>query len=396
MGSGALPLYLHVGLPKSGTTYLQAVLARHRPDLRATGVVYPYAGRESMFRAAVEVRGQHARWGFPVDGPRGVQGTFARLLRDARKASVAAVISHELYAGATPQQVAAIVAATDAFELHVVVTMRDLARQAVAYWQEQVKNGRSWSFEEFEHRVLDRFLAGEDGSTTLAEEREARLLRGGAGGYTVGDGRGFWRAQDLDSVLDRWRVAVPPERLHLVTVPPAGASPSVLWERFASVVGLDPSSVRVDEVPRTNSSLGVGQIALLRRVNEALDGRIGQPHYSHVVKRGFAQTQLAAIGGRRPEVPLHVAEALDAVVDRWVARIEAEGYDVVGDLADLSSSSGIAAVGSPDDVTDAEMLQGLPAVLADLLEQIAVLRSQGPGEDTLPAVPQEPGRAAAL
>ena len=39
-------------------------------------------------------------------------------------------------------------------ELHVVVTARDLVRQAAAHWQEEVKNGRPWSFREFEQVIF--------------------------------------------------------------------------------------------------------------------------------------------------------------------------------------------------------------------------------------------------
>ena len=50
---------LHVGLPKTGTTYLQALLADHRDELRDSGVLYPFLRPGGMFHAAVEVRGSH-------------------------------------------------------------------------------------------------------------------------------------------------------------------------------------------------------------------------------------------------------------------------------------------------------------------------------------------------
>ena len=43
--------------------------------------------------------------------------------------------------------------------------------------------------------------------------------------------------------------------------------------------------------PSAAERLGAAQVALLREVVTALDGRLGQPHYAHVVKRFFAQTQ---------------------------------------------------------------------------------------------------------
>ncbi len=55
-------VYLHVGVPKSGTTFLQASLTANRKALRAAGVLYP-GGEERMFLAAVDVRGSHKAWG---------------------------------------------------------------------------------------------------------------------------------------------------------------------------------------------------------------------------------------------------------------------------------------------------------------------------------------------
>ena len=55
-------VYLHVGVPKSGTTFLQVSLAENKKSLKEAGVLYP-AGHERMFLAAVDVRGAHKGWG---------------------------------------------------------------------------------------------------------------------------------------------------------------------------------------------------------------------------------------------------------------------------------------------------------------------------------------------
>ena len=78
---------LHVGLPKTGTTYLQAVLAHHRDALREAGVLYPFVKPQAMFLGAVEVRGSHEKFGLsrprtsPAPGrrwPTGCAPTTAR------------------------------------------------------------------------------------------------------------------------------------------------------------------------------------------------------------------------------------------------------------------------------------------------------------------------------
>ena len=79
-------------------------------------------------------------------------------------------------------------------------------------------------------------------------------------------------------VLDRWGAGLPPERVHVVTVPPAGTDPGLLWERFAGLVGIDPDTVDTT-VARANPSLGAEEVTFLRRVNERIEvSRGGTAH----------------------------------------------------------------------------------------------------------------------
>lgn len=359
-------LFLHVGLPKSGTTFLQALLADNRLNLKAHGLIYPFVRRECMFHAAVELQGQHERWGLD---PALIDGTWEQLLAKVRDFRGDGVVSHEILAAASPEVVERVARDTADLELHVVVTARDLARQATAHWQEQVKNGRPWSFAEFS-AALHEPVAG--------EEEEL----------------GFWRSQDLVSVLDRWGSAVPADRLHVVTVPRTGADPLELWRRFADALGFDPRGVDLDVEPRTNESLGAAQVALLRQVVEALDGRLGQPHYAHVVKRFFAQGQLARVHSPRPVAPEELRSRLDPVAAGWVEEVRRRGHPVHGDLEELrprpAGAEGEAP--HPDDVTAEQLLAGLPDVLAAMLLEIAQLRTQLDGPRALPPLTHEEPR----
>lgn len=80
---GAQRLFLHVGLPKTGTTYLQSVLASNREVLREHGFVYPFVRPEAMFHAAAELRSDEQRWGLD---PAVTTGTWQALLERARQA----------------------------------------------------------------------------------------------------------------------------------------------------------------------------------------------------------------------------------------------------------------------------------------------------------------------
>ena len=360
-------LFLHVGLPKSGTTFLQGLMANNRTRLKQAGYIYPFIRRETMFHTAVELRGQHERWGLD---PATIDGTWQLVLGRIRSFGGTGIVSHELLAAAGPEQVRRVARDTEDLDLHVVVTARDLSRQATALWQEEVKNGRRWSFDDFSAPLFR-----DDGSQR-------------------GD-NGFWRSQDLAGVLARWGLVVPAERMHVVVVPRSSQDPLELWRRFAAAIGLDPATLDLELQPRANESLGAAQVALLRQVVTALDGRLGQPHYAHVVKRFFAQTQLSRISSRRPVTTPELAKRLDGVARRWVGEIRERGYAVHGDLDELVPSTAPAPEDSvhPDDVSAEELVQGLPEVIAEMLIEIAVLRGQIRGPKSLPALQRtEDGR----
>jgi hypothetical protein len=339
--------FLHVGLPKTGTTYLQSVLAQSRTRLRELGYVYPFVRPEGMFHAAVELRRQHHTWGLD---PALVDGTWAALCRVAAGFEGDAIVSHELLGGATSEVVARARAALPDSELHLVVTVRDLARQVTAHWQEQVKNGRTYAFEEYAEEVLD--------PAAHAHRPDA-----------------FWVEQDLVGVLERWAGGLPPQRVHVVVCTPRGAPSEELWRRFASAVDLDPDAVRLPPAP-ANDSLGAAQVALLRMVNQRLGGRLEQPRYAHVVKRFFAQRLLAGVSTAPARAPEELREVLTGATAAWREALARGGWLVHGSLDDLVPVGFGGRVRDIDQVSAPELLHGVPELLAALLVELHRLRSE--------------------
>ena len=72
---------VHVGAPKSGTTFLQRTLWSQRAPLREAGVTCPGTNQREMFHAAIEVRERFEFWG---RDPKALRGTWARLCQEAR------------------------------------------------------------------------------------------------------------------------------------------------------------------------------------------------------------------------------------------------------------------------------------------------------------------------
>ena len=318
---------VHVGLPKTGTTYLQGLLAGSRDRLRAAGVLYPFLRPGALFHGAVEVRGSQARFGLTAEE---VAGTWAALCGRAREFSGTTVLGHEVLAGATTEEARAALAPLAGLDVHVVVTARDLGRQATAHWQEEVKRGATWSFADFEREQL-RADTGPD-----------------AGPDAGGVRPHFWHAQDFADCLRRWASVVGPERAHLVVGPSPGAPPAELWRRFADALEVDPNLVDA-AVPPANPSLGTAEVALLRAVNAELDGRLDARTYNRIVKRGYAEARLAGRPGPRPRPPASLRTLLADATERWLAQVVAAGHPVHGDPADLAPVTAPAGEPHPDD-----------------------------------------------
>lgn len=365
----AARVVLHVGLPKTGTTYLQSLLGLHREQLRDVGVLYPFVGPQAMFLGAVEVRGSHDKFGL---GAEEVAGTWQALCDRVLAHGGTSIISHEILGGAEPAEIEAALAPLAGAQVDIVVTARDLGRQATAHWQEEVKLGDPRSFADFER---DQYLA----DTPI-----------GAAGTAPSTGRPhFWHAQDYAAALARWKTAVPASRVHLVVCPPPGAPSELLWTRFAAGCGLDQDQARVVDpraVPPANASLGTTAIALVRALDARLAGRLTPREHARVVKRQLAEGRLAGHpdAGPPPRTPARLADVLVPASERWAREVRAGGHPVHGELADLTPVLAAEGEPDPDQVADSALVSLGTALLADdVLREVAALRvdsGHGDGE----------------
>src|SRR5919204_5976607 len=165
-------VYLHIGPPKTGTTYLQGVLRHWHAELREQGVLFPAAPTLDHFHAALDARGRHAFGvGEGHDAPRPkARGAWRRLVRAAMAHHGTVVISHELLATADAEHARRAVADLTDAEVHVIATVRDPARQMVSSWQERVKHGSRRRFGR-----TARQLASERGWDSPAQDVPAVL-----------------------------------------------------------------------------------------------------------------------------------------------------------------------------------------------------------------------------
>lgn len=339
----ARKVILHVGAPKTGTSFVQDVLFQNRESLAEQGILYAADRFDAHFLAALDL--MQLPWG-------GLEqeaiGRWNRLAAEVRAHDGVAIISHEILGRASRLQVERALTSLAGAEVHVVLSARDLVRQLPAEWQENVKHRRTTTYADF--------------LTNLREPtRSAEIAQW------------FWGVQELPDVLDRWGSTLPKEHVHLVTVPPPGAPQELLWRRFATVLGVDPA-LGATSTEKANASLGVTEAALIRRLNEVVNGRLPNHHYRQFVREHLVHQNL---GKQRTSaaiaLPGEAHEWASELSRTWVAEVALRGYDVVGDLADLLPGEPRPWV-DPDAVDSAELADLAVDSLATMTMEAARLR----------------------
>jgi hypothetical protein len=302
----ARTVFLHVGLAKTGTTYLQRILDSNRELMRRNGVLYPGKRRADHFKAVLDLRGTT----FQGHTYAGSAGAWQRLVGEVDRYDGAAVISHETMARVRRPLIDETVAGFATDDVRVVMTARDLARQVPAIWQERLKNR---SVETYSH-FLESVFASEHG-------RNKRGL--------------FWEVQDLIGLTKRWGAVVGSDNVTIVTVPASGGDPRELWRRFARALEL-PDLPYDLVVQSRNASLGVVEAELLRLLNPRLP-ELTWPEYEYRIKHRFAELNLASYQtAGRLTVPKEWHDDVQRISEKVIAFLEQSGCRVIGDLTDLT------------------------------------------------------------
>jgi hypothetical protein len=343
---------VHIGEAKTGTTFLQNLLDENRDALRADGLLYPPCGGSGHVLETFDLR----RITFKGNPDPAIAGSWARMVAEVREWGGPALISSELLAPAARTHIRRLRKSLDFADVHIVFTVRDLARQLPAAWQERIKNRGQETFAEWRSYIHDPTAA------------------------PTNAGRHFWNLHDVEGILARWSEELPPDRTHVVTVPPSGGDPALLWSRFAQVIGVEPDRYPPPE-RSVNSSLGAAEVSVVRQVNVAIGGDdFPWAPYDRYMKWYFSP-QLATRRGVPIELPESEYEWAVSTSQRFAKSIAEAGYDVVGDLEELTPTRRPSGM-DPDDVPADLLADAGIAGIASLVRLLA----DGAGADEVPAL----------
>ncbi len=230
---------VHIGPYKTGTTAIQSSLHEHRDELAGHGVTYP-GGYHRQMRPSWALLGRSRIGEADVPGRE-----WEGLVDEVRAAPGRVVISSEDFSSARAKHVRKLVDDLGGDRVHVLIVARRLDKLLPSAWQERVKSVN-------ETRTYDAWLR-----EVLGPDREGAAARV------------FWHNHGLQSLIERWSTALPPEQV-LVLVNDE-ADRRLQPATFERLLGLEDGSLTPG--PLVNTSLSMERIELCRQVNLAAEAR---------------------------------------------------------------------------------------------------------------------------
>ena len=317
---------IHIGLMKSGTTFLQGRLNANREELAEQGVLFPGPTWRRHVNAVADFMGAKERQ----------PGSWESLREEINDHPGTAVVSMEYLAMLGPRKIPWLAESFESADLRIVIGVRDLGRSVPAMWQEVVKNRQTWTCAEYVDSIRT------DGES----------------------GKRFWRQQHSGRIVTRWTKSLTPDQVYVVTLPPPDAPSETLWNRFCEVAGIESASWR--EAPRSNESLGAASALVVRELNLRT---------SDLTLQGYKRRVKAVA---KYLMPAHRQEedAIGFVVPEWLrqesedirAQIERSGAHIVGALDELTPLD-VPGV-DPDSVDVAAQLEAALAALEATLRRV--------------------------
>jgi hypothetical protein len=252
---------LHIGPYKTGSTALQVTLHRSRELLAEHGVRYAGDGARAM----------RAGWGLIGTTPRGrrkaTEDDWHALVREVHTAPEArVVVSTEDFGRIGPRFTQRVVADLGADRLHVLAVARRLDKLLPSQWQQRAQSFRTRTYEDYLRAVL-------------APDGDDR------------DRRAFWASHDVAAQMQRWADLLPAGRFTLLVADESDRR--LLPHTLEAMLGLPDDALQPDQ--RTNPSLSLNGIELLRQVNETFAERGWDDRdYVRLVQHGMVPTMKGA------------------------------------------------------------------------------------------------------
>ncbi|GAB3455714.1 hypothetical protein GCM10027570_36580 [Streptomonospora sediminis] len=320
-------LILHIGVQKSGTTYLQQMMQDRTQELAAIGALFqvPPRRRAGATRvnyhetATYALLGNEYSW-ITEERAAKERSWWEYLQKHVRAWEGTAIVSAEALSVVRTEAARKTIEAFGADDTHVIITARGLGKLLPSVWQQHIRNGKSSSF----HSYLRQLARQRDkGWDTLEEDYTTHL----------------WRAFALGGLARRWASIVGTDRVTVISNP--GKPADALWHRFLEAMELgDTSSISAPDTSTTvHGGVTAAEADVLRTVNSNLVAaewpREDARKLRAKIIEGFAQRSQR---GPRLGIPANFRETVDAWSREDIEDLQESEVRIVGEIDELQYS----------------------------------------------------------
>lgn len=335
-------IVLHIGTMKSGTTYLQHGLISQLSRLSSGGWLYPMSfapvrGAINHERAIYGLVGNHIPW---VDSQTqaNMNPQWQKLIAEVNQTDKNVLLSAEAVASMLEDGIELLLKALPEREIQMVLTARDLARVLPSSWQQSVRNGRPYGYQEYFERI-----------------QRAKELP-----ISESVGSNFWRSYQLSDVINRWQKFLPLENISIVTVPNKTSS-NTLWERFVTALSLPLETVepKFDD-KKSHTSITWPEAEALNQLNQKWSSQKKPKKTQDQLRRRIVQEGFQHRENRGRPIALTAPwlELARRWADEDVAQLTQIGVRIHGDISDLRVSPQVSAAApcSESEIKEASMV----------------------------------------
>lgn len=298
---------LHVGVHKTGTTALQAALAKHRSELSTAQITYP-GEEDAQHRAAMGLLGK--TWGWRGRGGGEVRKRhFKTLAKQVRNTPGRVIVSSEFFCEANDAQAAEAVRAFGK-PVEVLITVRNLGYILPSSWQQYLKNGLTWWYSSWLKEML----------TNQADTKVTSS---------------FWRRHDIGRVATTWANAVGSE--HVTVVVLTDSTRDAGFRAVEALAGL-PNGVLAHS-DAANRSMTEAEAFTVIGLNKQIKKELSWNAYVRLIRNGLVKGMIAARTPSASEPKLATPDwALDRAAELGAAAaatVKSLGVNVIGDIDEL-------------------------------------------------------------
>lgn len=338
-------IVLHIGLQKSGTTFLQHMLQANKTTLANAGIHYPTPrdwtrGKRTVANhewATYGLLGPEYPW---VSERRAAReaATWQDVLHQVNTTPDTVLLSAEALSVIRTPAIRHLLTSLNTTDIEVVITARSLDRALPSLWQQHIRNGWSVSIDDFLERLAKKRDKGHD---HIENDPSAHI----------------WRAFILNKLVRRWEKSGT-TRISIVTTP--GTPQQLLWSRFTQAIGAPALADAPLLQPKdAHTGLTAPETLLLSSLNATVQHwpRRDADRIRQIITQSF---QTRTHRGTRTTIPPKWHPHLTEWSNTDITALQNTTAQIIGDIADLHQPPETTPAPTPEETANA----GAEAALA--------------------------------